>query len=44
MKDEYQHLYKKDEELKGDKNTVENKGLVEYGNDFTNCKTIHSKQ
>ena len=35
MKNEYQYLYKKDEELKG---------VVEYGNDFINCKIIHSKQ
>ena len=35
MKNEYQYLNKKDEELKG---------VVEYGNDFINCKIIHSKQ
>ena len=34
MKNEYQYLYKKDEELKG---------VVEYGNDFINCKIIHSR-
>ena len=44
MKNEYQCLYKKDEELKGDNFTVENDGIVEYGNDFLNCKIIHSKQ
>ena len=44
VKNEYQHLYKRDEELKSDKNTVENDGLVEYGNDFLKCKIIHSKQ
>ena len=44
MKSEYQYLYKKDEELKGDNISVENKGIVEYGNDFINCKIIHSKQ
>ena len=43
-KDEYQYLYKKDEVLKGDNITVENEGIVEYGNDFLNCKNIHSKQ
>ena len=43
-KNEYQYLYKKDEELKGDKISVENEGIVEYGNDFINCKIIHSKQ
>ena len=44
MKNEYQYLYKKDEELKGDNNSVGNEGIVEYGNDFLNCKIIHSKQ
>ena len=44
MKNEYQFLYKKDGELKGDNFTVENEGVVEYGNDFLNCEIIHSKQ
>ena len=44
MENEYQYLYKKDVELKGDNITVENDGVVEYGNDFINCKSIHSKQ
>ena len=44
MKNEYQYLYKKDEELKGDNITVENEVIVEYGNDSINCKIIHSKQ
>ena len=44
VKNEYQYLYKKDEELKGDNITIENEGIVEYGNDFINCKIIHSKQ
>ena len=44
MKNAYQYLYKKDGELKGDNNSVENEGIVEYGNDFINCKIIHSKQ
>ena len=44
VKNEYQYLYKKDEKLKGDNITVENEGIVEYGNDFLNCKIIHSKQ
>ena len=44
VKNEYQYLYKKDEELKSDNITVENDGIVEYGNDFINCKIIHSKQ
>ena len=44
IKSEYQYLYKKDEEVKSDNITVENEGFVEYGNDFSNCKIIHSKQ
>ena len=40
----YDYLYKKDMELKGDNITDENEGVVEYGNDFLNCKIIHSKQ
>ena len=43
-KNEYHYLYKKDVELKGDNITVENEGIVKYGNDFINCKIIHSKQ
>ena len=34
MRDEYQYLYLKNDELKGDNITVENEGIVEYGNDF----------
>ena len=41
-KDEYKYLYKKDVELKGDNITIENDGIVEYGNDFINCKINHS--
>ena len=44
MKNEYQYLYKKDDEIKGDYITVENEGAVEYGNDFINCEIVHSKQ
>ena len=44
VKSEYQNLYKKDDVLKGDNILVENEGVVEYGNDFLNCKIIHSKQ
>ena len=33
---EYQYLYKKDDELKRN----ENEGIVEYGNDYKNCKGI----
>ena len=40
MKNEYQYLYKKYDELKGD----DDEGIVEYGNDFLKCKIIHSKQ
>ena len=39
VKNEYQYLYKKDDNI-----TVENEGIVEYGNDFVNFKIIHSKQ
>ena len=44
MKNEYQYLYKKDGELKGNNISVENEGVVEYGNHFINCKIIRSKQ
>ena len=44
MKNEYKYLYKKDDELKGDNITDKNDGIIEYGNDFINCKIIHSKQ
>ena len=44
VKNEYQYLYKEDDELKGDNNTEENDGVVEYGKDFINCKIVHSKQ
>ena len=43
VKNEYEYLYKKDDELKGDNITDENEVIVEYGNDFINCKIIHSK-
>ena len=39
MENEYQYLYKKDSELKGDDD-----GEVEYGIDFLNCEIIKSKQ
>ena len=42
VKNEYQYLYKK--ELNSDNITVENECIVENGNDFFNCKIIHSKQ
>ena len=44
MFDQYQYLYKKDSELKGDNITVEDDGIVEYDNNFLNCKFIDSKQ
>ena len=43
VKNEYRYLFKKDEELKGGNTTVENDGIVEYGNDFIKCKIVHSK-
>ena len=39
-KNEYQFLYKKDEELKDYIITVGNEGNFEHGIDFRNCKTI----
>ena len=33
----------KNDELKSDNITVENEGVVEYGNDLINCKIIHDK-
>ena len=44
MKNEYQYLYQKGEELKDDNITDENESIVECGNDFINCKIVHSKQ
>ena len=41
IRDEYQYLYKKEEELKGES---DDDGIVEYGNDFLNCKIFDSKQ
>ena len=38
-KNKYQYFFKKDDELKGDENEV----IVEYGNDFINCKMILDK-
>ena len=29
---------------KGDNMAAKDEGIVEYGNDFLNCKIIHSKQ
>ena len=42
VRDEYEYLHKKDSESKDD--NVEDDGIVEYGNDFLNCKIIDSKQ
>ena len=41
-KDEYEYLHKKDDDLKGDNN--ENESIIEYGNNFINCKMIISRQ
>ena len=35
-KNEYNYLYKKDDDLEGDKTTDENEGDLERGNDFIN--------
>ena len=40
--DEYQYLYKRDSELKGD--NFKDDSEVEYGNEFLYCKIIHTKQ
>ena len=37
MSDDYEYLYNKNKELEGDND------IIEYGNDFLNCKFIHSK-
>ena len=44
VKNEYDYLYKKDDEINCDNNTVEDEGVIEYGDDFLNCEFIHSKQ
>ena len=44
VKNEYEYLFHKDGESKGDDITDENEVFVEYGKDFINCKRIHSKQ
>ena len=35
---------RKDDEVKLDKNTNENKDIVEYGSDFSNCNFISDKK
>ena len=40
MKNEYQYLYKKNEEITNDPEGVE----IEYREEFLNCKIVHSKQ
>ena len=44
QKEEYVYLHKKDNEMKNDRITVENEGIVEYSNDFKNCKITHCIQ
>ena len=39
LKNEYEYLYKKGDELKGNGN----EGIIEYGNDFINCKIISQR-
>ena len=43
QKDEYVYLYEKVDEMKSDNITFEDEGIVEYGNDFINCKFIHDR-
>ena len=40
MENEYQYLYKKNEAITNDPEGVD----TLYGEDFLNCKIIHSKQ
>ena len=42
-RDEYEHLYSEDGQLKGSNITIENEVIVDYGNDFSNCKIIHDR-
>ena len=42
-KNEYLYLYKKDDELKPDNFTAEDEGIIQYSNDFLNCKIIHDR-
>ena len=42
-KNEYQILYKKDKELKGDDITAAHSGVIEYGNDFMNFKNSQQR-
>ena len=44
VKSEHEFLYKKDENLKGDNITDEDKGIIEYGNEFMNCNIIHNRE
>ena len=39
-KNESHYSNKKDDDLKGDNITDENESIIEYGNDFKNCKII----
>ena len=39
-----EYINEKDKELKSDNITIENEDIVEYGDDFINCKIIQSKQ
>ena len=42
-KNDYQYSYEENDESKGDNIATENEGVVEYGNDFKNCRTFHDK-
>ena len=44
VKNEYQYLYKEDEDLKADKLAEENELIALYGKDFINCEIVQSKQ
>ena len=43
QKDEYEFLSQQNDEWKGNSLTIEHEGIVENGNDFTNCKKIQER-
>ena len=43
QKDEFEYLYKKNDELKGDIITNEKESIFEHGNNFISCKNFHDR-
>ena len=43
QKIEYECLYKKDDESKGDNITNGNQGIIHYGDGFISCKVFHDR-